>query len=274
MDSTGLLWQDVMNGQAVGNTTAATTSETGTAKTESSMDETKEMFLKLLVAEMQYQDPLQPTDNSEYVKELSQFTQVETLNSVNDQVEQLSAHTLVGKYVEITDSDSGKQVDGKVDFVSNNNGTMYVSVDGNLYKVSDVQSVSESNYFENTTMAANVEELINMLPDPERLTLSDSNRVENVATSLSALTSEAFAMVSQEAKQRLSDIVNKMNQLKARQAEIDQERGNTQPSSSTTETEAADTPSENPTNISETGENTGNTETNDEVEEIPTTIVG
>lgn len=261
MDTTGLLWQDMMNGKAVGNTTAASASDTGTAKTESKMDETKEMFLKLLVAEMQYQDPLQPTDNSEYVKELSQFTQVETLNSVNDHVEQLQAHTLVGKYVEITDSESGKQVEGKVDFVSNNNGTMYVSVDGNLYKVTDVKSVSESNYFENTTMAASLEQMIGILPDPERLTLSDSNRVADVASALNALSPEAYAMVSDEAKKRLADIVAKMDQLKARQAEIEKERaGQTnQPSNKekTEETGNSTDKSEETGNNSEKTEETG-----------------
>ena len=35
------------------------------------------LFLQLLVAEMKYQDPLEPTTNTEYVSELASFTQVE-----------------------------------------------------------------------------------------------------------------------------------------------------------------------------------------------------
>ena len=37
----------------------------------------KDSFLKLLVAQMQNQDPLNPQSNEEFVAQLSQFTQVE-----------------------------------------------------------------------------------------------------------------------------------------------------------------------------------------------------
>ena len=47
------------------NTTTSTT-KTSTSKGEvKSASETKDMFLKLLVTEMQYQDPMEPTDYSE-----------------------------------------------------------------------------------------------------------------------------------------------------------------------------------------------------------------
>lgn len=43
----------------------------------------KEEFLKLLVTQMQNQDPLNPTDNTEFVAQLSQFSSLEQLLNVN-----------------------------------------------------------------------------------------------------------------------------------------------------------------------------------------------
>jgi len=38
---------------------------------------TKDMFLKLLVSQIQNQDPLNPADGTEFVAQLAQFTQLE-----------------------------------------------------------------------------------------------------------------------------------------------------------------------------------------------------
>ena len=210
--------QEIQDGRVIGDTSAAK-AENGQAKTKSTMNENKEMFLKLLVTEMQYQDPMQPKDNSEYVKELSQFTQVETLNTIQDDIQKLTANTLPGKYVSI-DND-GVTVDGKVDYVTTQSGTTYVSVNGNLYKVGDITSVSETDYFEDTTMAENVEQLINQLPDPERLTLQDEKQVAQVDTAMAGLSQTALGYVSQEAKDRFESIWTKMTEMIAAAQEIE-----------------------------------------------------
>lgn len=44
-------------------------------KSNSSLDVND--FLQLLVAQMQYQDPLEPTDNTQYIAQMATFTQVE-----------------------------------------------------------------------------------------------------------------------------------------------------------------------------------------------------
>ena len=67
------------------------------------------MFLKLLTAEMQYQDPLEPTDNSQYVTQLASFTQIETLQTVKSSMESLQANSMVGKVVSLTSD--GKTVE-------------------------------------------------------------------------------------------------------------------------------------------------------------------
>lgn len=42
-----------------------------------SKDETRDMFLRLLVAQIQNQDPLSPMDPSQFVSQLAQFSEME-----------------------------------------------------------------------------------------------------------------------------------------------------------------------------------------------------
>ena len=50
----------------------------------------KDAFLQLLVAQMKYQDPLDPQDNSEFVAELAQFSALEQMTNVASNLEDLS----------------------------------------------------------------------------------------------------------------------------------------------------------------------------------------
>ncbi len=62
-----------------------TKSQTGT---QSALD--KDAFLKLMVTQLQYQDPLDPQDNSEYVAELAQFSALEQMTNVSDGITNVS----------------------------------------------------------------------------------------------------------------------------------------------------------------------------------------
>ena len=61
--------------------------------------------------EMQYQDPLEPTSNTEYIAQLATFSQLESQLSVQSTIEASSANDLVGKYVimKVTSSTTGEQ---------------------------------------------------------------------------------------------------------------------------------------------------------------------
>jgi flagellar basal-body rod modification protein FlgD len=52
----------------------------------------KDAFLKLLIAQLQHQDPLNPADSTEFTAQLAQFSSLETLSSINTNIEDLQAY--------------------------------------------------------------------------------------------------------------------------------------------------------------------------------------
>lgn len=123
------------------------TSQTEERSTGSSLG--KEDFLMLLVTQMQYQDPLDPADNTEYVSQLAQFSELEAMQNLSDTTTNTSAFTLVGKEVYIEDkSESGytTSAQGIVEYVTIQNGDPYVSVNGELYSYDSIVQVIDESY--------------------------------------------------------------------------------------------------------------------------------
>jgi flagellar basal-body rod modification protein FlgD len=89
------------------STTSGTTSPTSSSSTSSSSTATPTLgyndFLQLLLAQMQNQDPLNPTDSTQYVSQLASFSNVEQGINMNSKLDQLlvdsnisQASTMVG----------------------------------------------------------------------------------------------------------------------------------------------------------------------------------
>ncbi|MGY5884496.1 flagellar hook assembly protein FlgD [Modestobacter lacusdianchii] len=106
---------------------------TSTTTASSAVDRSDQMgkdtFLKLLVAQMRYQDPSNPTSSSEFMAQTATFTQVEKLEEIAKQNAELltlqrslSAGALVGKHVAYT-ADDGTTVTGAVSSVIVTAGT-------------------------------------------------------------------------------------------------------------------------------------------------------
>jgi flagellar basal-body rod modification protein FlgD len=68
----------------------ATTSTTSTDAATPGGTLGKDQFLQLLVTQMEYQDPLDPQDNSEYIAQLASFSSLEQMTNLNDKLEELS----------------------------------------------------------------------------------------------------------------------------------------------------------------------------------------
>jgi flagellar basal-body rod modification protein FlgD len=71
---------------ASSNNSSSSSSNNSTATTEFGKDE----FLKLLVAQLKNQDPMNPMDNQEFVSQLATFTSLEQLMSINANVSKLA----------------------------------------------------------------------------------------------------------------------------------------------------------------------------------------
>lgn len=84
----------------------------------------KEMFLSLMVAQLRYQDPLNPTNSGEFLSQNAQFTALEKMQEVADQTAALlsaqisfGAAGMVGKHVTYQAED-GTTASGLVDSVA------------------------------------------------------------------------------------------------------------------------------------------------------------
>ena len=80
------------------------------SKTEGTSNELdQDMFLKLMLEQLKYQDPLNPMSNQDFLAQQSQFTQLEQLTQLNETIEANSGLTqgmdLIGKEVTLMDPD-------------------------------------------------------------------------------------------------------------------------------------------------------------------------
>ncbi len=133
----------VVNG-IVDQTVSATT-----ASEEASNSLGKDAFLQLLVTQMQNQDPLEPTTDTEFVSQLATFSQLEQLQNLTTTFESSQAMTLVGQNVILATTDSSDNtnyISGTVDFVNVSGDKVQLSVGGNLYDIADLYSVIDQDY--------------------------------------------------------------------------------------------------------------------------------
>ena len=124
----------------VSNQIMSSTSKTSNTKKSNTLN--MENFLSLLVAEMQNQDPLEPTSNSDYMAQMATFSQVEATSEMNERVLSQTASNLIGKAVIVkTDTNSTGYAGGIVNGWQEIDGIVYLGINGNLYDINDVDQV-------------------------------------------------------------------------------------------------------------------------------------
>ncbi len=150
-----------MTVSAVSNTTNSVTAgllATSTSASDSTSALGKDTFLQLLVAQLRYQDPLNPTDSSAFLAQSAQFTALEKMQAVADQTAQLvtaqvafGASSLIGKTVtyptttngETSETDSESQLaTGMVESVRFDTTGPVLVVNGTDVAVASVRSVT------------------------------------------------------------------------------------------------------------------------------------
>ncbi len=204
----------VKNGEIVTSASQDSLSKAN-EKSNSGMD--KDAFLQLLVAQMKYQDPLEPTSNTEYISQYAQFSQVEALNNMSTTMELSRYSTYVGKEVILESTDgSGKstQTRGFVDYVTFEEGKAYLSIEGNLYKASDIVSVISSEFSTAEDIAKEFAQTIKDLPAVDQINIADhGNTITNLLNLYNSIGEYEKSFIDDDDVIKMNLYVAKLNDL-------------------------------------------------------------
>ncbi|RDY28929.1 flagellar biosynthesis protein FlgD [Romboutsia weinsteinii] len=132
--------------------------ENGTSIVPKGEEVDKDIFLKMLVAQMVNQDPFNSQDPTEYITQLAQFTMLDHMMSLNDSMEYLvgvnngilvntamsTASSLIDKHIEVKEFDEdGTEISGsgvvKSTFIKD--GIVYLEV-----KLDDSEEIKSFRY--------------------------------------------------------------------------------------------------------------------------------
>jgi flagellar basal-body rod modification protein FlgD len=160
---------------------------------------------------------MEPTENTEWVSQYAQFSQVEELQNMAQSMSLSRASGLVGQTVIMSvENDKGEatEVEGNVDFVSYEGGNAFLSINGELYAMSDLKHVVDSKYLAAMENTKGFVEALGKLPDVNVLTLGDKSQVEEVASKYYNLSDwEKSLLGSDEFKARLDTYISRMMAL-------------------------------------------------------------
>lgn len=131
--------------ESLGSATSAV--PTSTDATSSQMD--KDLFLKLMVAQLRNQDPMNPQDSAEFLAQTAQFTSLEKLEAVATQSSQalaaqmaFGASSLAGRTVTYVGEDGVTEISGAVESVRFGAGGPVLSIGGVEVPIANVVTVA------------------------------------------------------------------------------------------------------------------------------------
>jgi len=117
-----------MSVNGVSNQSGTSTYDSGVSANDNTAAGMNNLFMQLLVAQIQNQDPLNPTDGTEYVSQLAQLTQVQSMETMSklmannavlmDNLQTLTTGNLVGQKVMVqtdtVETDGSTNIDGRL----------------------------------------------------------------------------------------------------------------------------------------------------------------
>ncbi len=233
---------DVSDGKVTGNKAYDVVENKNKSKastTKSKTQETKDMFMKLLVAEMKYQNPLEPTDNTEYVKEMASFSQVEALENVSGDMEQMHGTSLVGQIVTATDEE-GNATTGKVEYTYQKDGETYLHLMDKDFKLSQITGSQDSDYYTANTLLQTINEELANLPAANKLTKADTNKVYNLAKIYNAMSTYEQSFIPNSTVKTIEELVAAANKITGKDKAVD-EKTDTDSTKKTDDAKTAET---------------------------------
>ena len=151
-----------------------------------------DMFLTLLVAEMQNQDPLEPTSNTEWVSQYATFTQVTKMSEMANTVDQLRGNSLVGKEVmmKVTSESTGEvsYKRGLVEYMMLESGKTILVIDGDKYNLDDLDSVISEEYSDAFDIYSEWAAKVNALPSIKVLNKNYEGVVRELYDQINSMT--------------------------------------------------------------------------------------
>jgi len=122
-----------------------------TNKTGSSSQLGKDEFLKLLITQLKYQNPLEPMEDKDFIAQMASFSSLEQMQNLNTAISSLvssnqlqQAASLIGKevsYMATTDEGNVALVTGTVGAVTRQDNTVYLSVDGVMLTLDEISII-------------------------------------------------------------------------------------------------------------------------------------
>lgn len=226
----------VEDGKVV-ETSSQSSLEKAQKKSSNGMD--KDAFLQLLVAQMRYQDPLEPTSNTEYISQYAQFSQVEQLQNMAGSMDLQRASSLVGQHVRVKTTNSSGDInyeEGKVDYVTYENGKAFLSVGGSKYSIDDLETVADMEYLEAFELALKWVTAINKLPSVANISLDEAEDIEKLKEQYDNMTDYQKTFIASEKVKDLEAYLERLEEVRKAAEEL----GKTEETDKTEETEGSD----------------------------------
>lgn len=129
---------------ATNNTTSTDLSSALDASNNPSSTLNQSDFLKLLVAQIQYQDPMNPQSDTEMAAQMAQFTSLQQATQSTSSLAMIQANSLVGSTVNVQ-IDSQNSTSGVVTGIVMNNGTPQITVGGQNYGLNQITSIAPAS---------------------------------------------------------------------------------------------------------------------------------
>lgn len=139
-----------MSTSGVGSTSGSSSSSStsgSSSKAHSLADMDSNSFLKLLITELQQQDPMSPMETSDMINQISQIRSIQSNTQMTDTLKSVSlgqsistAGSLIGRSVKGLDSDSNR-VEGVVDSVSVSDSKPVLHIGGSQIELNNVTDI-------------------------------------------------------------------------------------------------------------------------------------
>lgn len=206
---------NVVDGQVIDK---GTSSDSLTSNKKNSNSELgKDAFLQLLVTQMKYQDPLEPTSNTEYISQLATFSELEEMKNLGSGMEMQTASGLVGKEVimNVVSPTTGESqiVQGQVDYVKMEGGKVLLSIGGELYSMEDLESVVDKKFLEANEVVSKLEGMLEKLPEPDKLIKNNKEQVDELWKMYENMSAYEKSFLGNEVTSYIKKMKTKMDEI-------------------------------------------------------------